>query len=96
MIQPGETLSVSTTPLIRTLLNILDWQLPEPGPNDEDKPPPKGDIHGPLVGSVKIGLSLDPEPLPLTVLGGLDDSPRDTFTVMWGRFHRIIEKLNSI
>lgn len=39
-IQLGETLSASLTPHIGALLNIFEWQLREPDPNDEDLLPP--------------------------------------------------------
>lgn len=80
VLRPGEIMGVSSAPLIRVSLNVVDWQQPELDPGGEDKRPlPQGKPPGPLVWSVKVASSPDPELPPSTRLSRLSASLREAF-----------------
>lgn len=55
LIEPGEASGIVAAPRLRTLLNILGWQLCEPDSTDGKMPPPRQDgPPRPLVGNDNI------------------------------------------
>ena len=95
MIQPGEVLGVSDTPLVRIPITVFDGLTPDSDLGDQDSTaPPQDQSCGTLVGNVRIAEAPEPEPPPAELLGRLDEKQRDAFVEVWDRLPSHLRTIN--